>query len=698
MSREQTDQVATAEAGLASLELATEYRTSVSDPVRQFYRPCLFNAEEYKRAVGFFRSTIFLVVGASAVEFARRGGHIRVICSPALTNEDLGSINSGYAARLGAIGHDLVREIEYLLAHEAYAYRTQVLATLVALGAMDIRLAVRPSGYGLYHEKIGVFRDAYGNRVSFVGSANETWSGWHWRGNFESIEVFCTWRGGREAERVDRHDKYFERLWVGLVPDVEIVQFPAAAERRLIQASLGALDAVELEPIDDRPPPRTPLPHQIDALKAWHDLGSRGVFEHATGSGKTYIALLAIKDHVRRGLPALILVPSRLLLDQWWDEIRSEIPESTVLLAGSGNDRWRHPNRLRGLTDPSPELGPRIILATMQTASTDDFLRGVSAGNHLLVVADEVHQIGSPQNSRVLTLSSGPRLGLSATPTRYGDPVGTQKIIDYFGTIILPRVTLYDAIRAGRLVEYEYHPHPVHLTATEADAWRTISQKIRFEIARNRTDEDGPVLLTERTKLLLIQRARIAKKAEAKIALAGSVLAHHYEPGQRWLVYCEDGDHLADVMAELRATGLNPVEYHSAMTGDREATLAWFRSFGGVLVSIKCLDEGVDIPAVSHALILASSQSPRQFIQRRGRVLRKAPGKHLAVVHDAIVVPVSIDDEPDQLSLLKSELVRAIEFANSALNRSAGAELRAIAAQLGIDPDEPANEGLEDDE
>ena len=151
-------------------------------------------------------------------------------------------------------------------------------------------------------------------------------------------------------------------------------------------------------------------------------------------------------------------------------------------------------------------------------------------------------------------------------------------------------------------------------------------------------------------------------------------------------------------MGLIRVEGVNPIEYHTGMEGNRDATLDWFREFGGILVSIKCLDEGVDIPAVTHALILASSQNPRQFIQRRGRVLRKAPGKHLADIHDAIVVPVSMDDEPEQLSLLKSELLRAIEFSNSALNKSAGAELREIARKMGFDPEESGNDGMEEEE
>jgi hypothetical protein len=133
------------------------------------------------------------------------------------------------------------------------------------------------------------------------------------------------------------------------------------------------------------------------------------------------------------------------------------------------------------------------------------------------------------------------------------------------------------------------------------------------------------------------------------------------------------------------------------MSGDKVEALNWFKKFGGILVSIKCLDEGVDIPAVSHAFILASSQNPRQFIQRRGRVLRKSIGKDLAVIHDAIVVPVDPRSEREQISLLKAELIRSLEFADSALNKGAGADLRRIAIEMGIDPSREGEAAIEED-
>jgi|SRR5579862_5825295 len=685
-------------AGLALLDFLTQYRTGDVDPVGGFYRPCLLSAVDYKRAVGFFRSSIYLIVGSSTVEFARKGGKIRLVCSPSLTEEDLESIEAGYGARGKVLNSIMEVEIDRLLASDSTAYRTRVLATLISVGALDIRLALRPEAYGLYHEKIGIFTDASGNKVSFLGSANETWNGWHHRGNHEAIEVFCDWRGAAEAERVERHDQYFERLWSGAVNGVEIVAFPEAAKQRLAAESLGGLEDVHADRLIERTNKRSALPHQSHAIDAWKANGSRGIFEHATGSGKTFTAVLAIREHVAKGLPALILVPSSLLLEQWAEELRDELPEVALLIAGSGNDRWKQRGRLKSLTDPSPEHGPRVILATMQTAATDEFLQGLQGGDHLMIVADEVHQIGSPFNSRAFGIDSGPRLGLSATPTRYGDPEGTARLFNFFGPVIPPAITLQDAIRAGRLVEYEYHPHPIRLTAEEAESWKVFTRRIVFEMARQKEHASGGKPLTEKAKMLLIQRSRIAKKAAGKIRLVADTLQNSYEKGQRWLVYCEDSDQLGEVLTALRAVGLSPVEYHTGMVGDRAATLTWFRNFGGILVSIKCLDEGVDIPAVDHAMILASSQNPRQFIQRRGRVLRTSPDKHIAVIHDAIVVPVSLDDEPEQLSLLKSEFIRAIKFANAAINRTASAELRAMATTMGFNPESSGDIGVEEDE
>lgn len=683
---------------LATLALDAHYRTGDRDPVSGFYKPCLDAAVTYDRAVGYFRSSIFAIIGQPFVDFARRGGKARFICSPSITEEDAQAIASGYVQRDEAVERAISRDIDALLSDPAAGHSAKLLATFIKVGALDMKIAIRSGGNGIYHEKIGIFDDARGHQVSFLGSANETWSAWHAEGNHESIEVFRSWLPADEA-RVQSHHKIFDLLWRGETPGVDTIEFPEAQRRKLLTAAAPGLDDPEIDlpqAIDSRR--RRLLPHQATAIDRWEEAGHRGIFEHATGSGKTFTAICAIKKHLATEQPAIVLVPSQLLLEQWRAEVEDEIPDATVLMAGAGYVKWKDLGRLRGHT--SPDLGMnRIVLATMQTAASDLFLKKVFGGNHLLIVADEIHQIGSPFNSKALAILSGASLGLSATPIRYGDPEGTAKIFERFGPVIPPPITLQDAIKAGRLVNYEYHPHPIHLDEEEATSWRSLTKQISFELAKPKNDHSSAKTgLSEKAKMLLIARSRIAKKARVKPGLAASVICKEFQEGQRWLVYCEDSDQLGQTMALLTQGGLRPMEYHTGMEGDRPAALEWFKSFGGVLVSIKCLDEGIDIPAVSHAFILASSQNPRQFIQRRGRVLRKSGDKQLAVIHDAIVVPVDPQEESDQISLLKAEMIRALQFADAALNKGAGTRLRTIALSMGLDVDAPTETGIEEED
>lgn len=685
---------------LRSCEFETEYRTAKEHPIEQFYVKCLRNSQSYRRAVGYFRSTVFIVVGVPIVEFAKQGGKIQLICSPKLERDDVEQIALGYSLRSATMECSLMSQFDALLSDARTSLGARTLATLISSGCLEIKLAERIGQRGLYHEKLGLFSDYFGNTVSFKGSSNETWNGWHDDGNFESIEVFCNWRAGLEKIRVQKHIEHFESLWSENDPHVSVTKFPKTVEEYMKKFSASDINELLTSTATSHScSAREGLPHQISAISEWEKHGRRGILEHATGSGKTFTALLALRKHLRLGLPALILVPSVLLHEQWAREIATELPDAAILLAGGKFDRWKQGDRLKSMTDPDPTLGPRVVLAMMPTAAQPIFCNKICVGEHLLLIADEVHQLGSPRNSKIFCLNAGARLGLSATPKRYGDPEGTGRIFTFFEGVIPPPVTLQDAVEAGRLVPYEYHPHPVHLSNRESEEWCKESRMIQLEVAKQKVDADGKRVLSERAKMLLIKRSRIAKKAVSKVQLAYDVITKYFEEGQSWLVYCEDSGQLNDVKFVLHEAGYSPLEYHSNMSGDRDATMEWFRRYGGILISIKCLDEGVDIPDVSHALILASSQNPRQFIQRRGRVLRKSSGKYIAVIHDAIVVPFDVEKESEQVSLLKAELLRAIEFANNAVNKAAGAELRSIAINLGINPDEIMGDvGSEEDE
>ncbi|CAN7384630.1 DEAD/DEAH box helicase family protein [Devosia sp. LjRoot16] len=707
---------------LRELDVQRAYHKGKDDIATDFYLPAIATARRYDRAVGYFSSSIFLLAWPSLKRFVSNGGRMRLICSPVLSEQDELAMRQGYSEQADLeLGDTIKKQFAELLASPGLAKPVTVLASLVANGVIDCRVAwLSNAAEGrtsrIFHDKMGLLEDDAGDRVVFKGSMNETWPALSLDGNIESIDVFASWRDEGEKSRIRDEARYFEDLWEGRWPGVVVKPLPESARSEIISASRSAdwpslVDEIceELEsaaqwsPEASQPGGRLPRPHQVAALNAWTDAGRRGILEHATGSGKTFTALCAMQAAFHLNEIPIVAVPSDLLLDQWEREIHTTFAASGVelLVCGGGNDGWRHSALLRSWTrPPSPGKPPRAVLTTMQTASGPQFIGLCASGDHLFLIGDEVHRLGAPEAQNVLTLQTGPRLGLSATPRRAGDPAGTAAIIGYFGGIVPPPFTLEDAIRSGTLTPYAYHPHSVELEPDEQDEWSRLTAQIKRTYARGHLAGSGWGDGAEaRFKMLLIARARIAKGARRKTAKALEILQTAYSPGQRWIVYCDDQDQLNEVADTLRSAGVPDVyEYHSAMIGDAKATLNVFQRSGGIVVAIRCLDEGVDIPSVSHALILASSRNPREFIQRRGRVLRRHPGKLLAHIHDVLITPADADDGHGEFdSMLRGELLRAIEFGTNAVNPAAVSDLKRIAARMKIDWDE-LSAGFEVDE
>ena len=709
---------------LRDLALRTSYRKGVMDIAAEFYLPCMSTAVRYDRAVGFFSSAVFTLAWSSLETFIRRGGRMRFVCSHILSRADIAALEQGYESRvLDAAVEQLQRQFDEMLAEPGTRDPCKILATLVGMGVISMKIAVLRGSPGaevqaLFHDKLGIFTDEHGEHVVFKGSMNETWLGLSNDGNLESVDVFLSWEAERERHRVLEQIAHFESLWRDDFPSAQVLEFPEALRAHMLKATedvdLGeVLEAVnrKLQAAEGRAhglvSRRTLYAHQVDALDTWKRNGRRGILEHATGSGKSHIGLCAMRESLRRGEVPVLVVPSTELLNQWHLRIRVALADlaPALLLCGAGHSQWRKGGLLRAWTRER-DVGSsrsRIVLAMLQTASSPDFLSNVCEGGHIFLLVDEVHRAGSVSFSNLLTLDTGARLGLSATPRRAGDSEGTTRLLRYFGGILPSRFELADGIHLRVLTPYFYFVHPVELSTGEREQWETLTSEIRrtAAIASSGTGSlaSNTDRANERLKLLAIQRARIAKKAASKARAAISVISSEYHAGERWLVYCEDIEQLAEVTAGLRSLGLPATEYHSMMDGDRRATLARFEDIGGIIVSIRCLDEGVDIPVATHALIMASSRNPREFIQRRGRVLRAAPGKSVSHIHDLLVMPPASDEqEPWYLPLLHAEVARAIQFGATAVNTSGITEISRHLARLGLDPNELVDVGYEDDE
>lgn len=703
---------------LAGLQFKQAYHKPEDDIALGFYLPCLASASKYDRAVGYFSSAIYALAWPSLSEFVSNGGKMRLICSPVLSADDAGAMREGYSAREAAAQGELLKEeFNRLLNTPGTVKPARVLASLVALDVIDIRIAWVGNVAGaqpkrLFHDKVGIFCDDSGNAVAFKGSMNETWPGLALDGNLESVDVFLSWAGGRETQRVVDEQDYFARLWANQYPGVVTIPLPEVTKDALVAAAdpehwREIVDeiCVEIKGVpEDIPEPRsdsrTPRPHQVAALDAWEASGRRGIFEHATGSGKTFTALCAIEDSFSRSEVVFVLVPSDLLLRHWSGELQTMFGTLglRLLVCGGGHTSWRHDGRLRAWTR-SAGGAPRLVLATIQTASSPEFLQTFRTGPHVFLVADEVHRLGAVQARQILDMNTGPRLGLSATPTRIGDPIGTAAIFSYFNGVVPPPFTLADGIKAGTLTPYVYHVQCVNLEPDEQDRWNQLTLEIRKKSAQFLGADASCPDAELRLKLLLIRRARILKGARQKVAAAVSVLTTAYRRGQHWIVYCDDLVQLRSVRDALRCAGCTDVlEYHTAMVGDPQQTLGLFETQGGIVMSIRCLDEGVDIPAVSHALILASSKNPREFVQRRGRVLRRSPMKSVSHIYDVLVTPLFDPNEPPTDAILEGELARAIEFGSHALNPGCIADLERLAIDHGIEWTSITTAGIEDDE
>lgn len=706
--------------GLKEQTYLTSYNKAEHDIADMFYLPCMRHSSHYDRISGYFGSTIYIIAWDALREFIENNGKMRLICSPYVSDEDASALANGYSAKNDdLLAESLAKEVQTLFDDPFLTAPAKLLAYMISKGIIDVKIAVptgneSPNARRLFHDKVGIFTDSEGCKVGFRGSMNETYKGLSSDGNMESIDVFPNWLDSRDTERVDDASAFFEKLWSESVPGIIVYQFPNASKEILRTKAEGVkwhelLDEIHAEESkakkwkpSNHAGSRTPRPHQVNALEAWVKNNRRGIFEHATGSGKTFTAMCAIHDAFKRNEVVLVLVPSRDLLKQWDRELRETLLEDKIyyLLCGDNNNAWKKTGTLTSWTSDGGSTH-RIILATMDTACSEDFIKNVSQCEHLFVVADEVHRLGSPRRRNALNIDAGARLGLSATPCRYGDPEGTSALFDYFGGLVPPPYTLDDAIKSGVLTKYFYNPLTITLTQKEQKDWNDITKQISQLMARlkSKGDADTNISSNARLKQLLINRARIVKNASGKVPLAINLLLREYVRGQSWIIYCDNITQLKAVLNGAINAGFDAFEYYADMEGDRDETLRYFSKNGGVLVSIKCLDEGVDIPSTTHALILASSQNPREFIQRRGRILRNSPGKLFAHLYDAITVPVvEAEETPKSMSIIIGELSRAIQFGLGAENPACVTDLKNIAVDYQIDYNSLQNTGIEEED
>jgi DNA phosphorothioation system restriction enzyme len=685
---------------LRDLDLQPYYRSGKHQLLRDFYEPCLTNATDYARAVGYFTSTSLAAAARGLRPFLDHEGRMRLVASPKLTEEDAAAIRHGYERRDRILEEVLLRELADHQVPDPIRQRLEFLAWLIAEGRLDIKIALvegNERSVGIYHEKVGIFRDDGDDIVVFTGSANESVGGLI--ANFEALEVFCSWRL-EDAPRVHRWVADFEALWANRTPGLVIYDFPEAAQRQLLdryrphgrpgpdpEAIRSPTDVITAARapfgLPELPPHLALREYQKEAVRAWFAANGRGIWEMATGTGKTITALAATMQVYRRlrdrerALLVIVVCPFQHLVTQWADAAAAFGVRAIRCLGP--RQTWMPTLSSAFAAVQAGEIPFALAAVTNYTFGGDAFQAHLMPfRGDLLVIGDEVHNLGSQRLRTALPPQAAYRLGLSATPERHFDADGTVALFDYFGPPVF-QLGLRRAIAEGALVPYTYHPVPVPLADDEQAAYVELSTKIA-RLAGMATElvpefAEGPL------QMALFERARLVGRARAKLDALRQTIAPLRETTHN-LVYCAEGGsgsgELSQLDAVVRLLGRDLKMRVNSYTDettlvDREERRRRFASGDlQALVAIRCLDEGVDIPETRRGFILASTTNPRQFVQRRGRLLRPAPGKRRAALYDFIVVPPDLSNDPKLFAierrLVGRELARVMELAEAAEN------------------------------
>lgn len=692
---------------LLDVNLKKEYRSPRDNIVTDFYIPLLKEAKLYKRSVGFFSSTSLLEISYGIAKLVNNNGKILLIASPNLSPEDIEAINKGYELREDIIERALLR---YITEPQNYfeEERLNLLATLIAQEKLDIKIAfsLKNDKLGLYHEKLGLIYDNENNIIAFSGSMNETENAF--TNNYEIVDVFTSWE---DNDRVVIKEKAFDQLWYNNDTSAIVYDFPKVVKEKLMSYKKDNIDwdidnkefiksvtsnneIEKLKTVTNSPeiPAGVSLhDYQNRAIENWKNNNYQGIFDMATGTGKTFTGLGAITELYKdkNGKLAVIIVcPYQHLVDQWVEDILNFNINPIIGHSSSIQKDFKQKFKM-AIMDYN--LGVRnffCFVCTNGTFSSEYIQTQIqNIRGDVLLVVDEAHNFGATNLKKTLTNKFNYRLALSATLERHGDEEGTQTLLNYFGKKCI-EFSLEDAINQKFLTPYEYHPVVVYFEEDELEEYHMLSK----EISRCIIKKNGKTELNERGKVLAQKRARVIAGAHAKIPK----LAHEIKPfvnDNHILVYCgatkiseqdDSGEDMRqiDVITELlgKELKMNVAQFTS---NEDSATRELLRKkfFDGdylqALVAIKCLDEGVNIPAIKTAFILASTTNPKEYIQRRGRVLRKYPGKEFAIIYDFVTLPRPLDEAANltieeiscEKTMVRNEVNRITEFKRLALNR-----------------------------
>lgn len=705
------------------LNLKTVYRTGDDDLYHGFYRPVLERSVRYDRAVGFFSSEILSINLKGLSQILRNKGKMRLIIGNPLTDDEYKAIRN----HENNIVDDYIDRLITMIDDEEKYPRLQILSYLLYSGSLEIKFALRRQG--MYHEKIGIAYDKSNNCIVFQGSANETPSALMESLNSECLSVYKSWDNQVFSAYGMEYVKAFDNLWLDrqrdtIVLDVlskhyakihQSIQNKSKERRKAIdidkiRQELVAQEDMSEITIENRNTPTLPKyinnskfsirNHQQEALRLWAKNDYKGILHHSTGSGKTITSIYAItrlfEEKQKRNQPliCIISVPYIDLAKQWIAELKNF--NISPVECFDGKHKWKDSLERNLSLFFAKRLNFLCLLVVNKTLISDDFqhlIRQIPA-DHLFLIGDECHRHSANGIYHALP-DARFRLGLSATPFQDDDDVGQlfpniakDRLLSYYEQIV-HEYSLEDAILDGVLTPYNYHITPVYLTEEEQLRYDELSEIITKIIV----ESGGKLSQSEQDRLMIntSERSRLLGRASNKLIKLKEIISKTPVHQRDFsLFYVGEGksddentkviDEVSKILQEHRWKTAQFIGQTSGL--ERKEILESFK-LGIIqsLVAMKVLDEGIDVPACRTAYILASSKNPRQYVQRRGRVLRKFKGKDRADIYDFVTLPNPSIHSEYAKKLINSEFERIRDFKFLAMNKL---EIEQVINELGI--------------
>lgn len=693
---------------LKSLEIDSSYSTDGGNNLLySFYNPVLEEATSYDRVTGFFSPRVFAIAARGFRKCLKNRCKIRIITSVFVDDETYEALGEG--SKLSEAS-DAIENFDIDSLHDDLDYNyLRLFVKLYQEGLLELRVAAIRNGNGIFHEKIGIITDGYGDALSFSGSNNETASGWI--NNIEEFKVFKSWIPGQDEYFVTDRNK-FDRYWNNNCSRFKVMSLDEAEKGSLIKRT-GTSD-ITIEEIcekiernevfssgfEEKKTRKKELRlYQKAAIEHWKKKGFKTIFEMATGTGKTFTTVSALRAFLneKKRIHCIIGVPLITLLIQWRDELQTEFGDDIKIIVASGSVQkdWKEQIKKLQINSLMSIDENFAILVPYVTFGNSEFSTGIENLGYkdMIFLADEMHNLVTERCISALNENIyAYRLGLSATPVRLWRPEESRQVMSFFGED--PYVfTLERAIKEEFLVPYDYHIYPVYLTASEFEDYCALSKEIGHHSAIDEASNDG----NDYSKKLMLKRARIKKNAENKLLVLGGIIdeMRNRHVFDRSLIYSDNEDYLEKIQKMLQEKNIITSKYtgHESLDERLEITESLRNKNISAIVAIKCLDEGVDIPCARNAFFVSSNTDPREYVQRLGRVLRldKESEKKRSMIYDFMVLPPkdisfeTIEERRVARNLVRNEMIRVKYFYNLANNKEDAMEdAQNIVNELGM--------------